>query len=240
MVCGLRHTAYHSLNFESVMTDKVKKDTYQKQVYNILEKMILTNELGPGKRLVELELATSLGVSRSPVREAILYLEQEGLVRNTRGAWFVSEVSIEDISDLYDLRKLIEVYAGKVGCLDCPEDIINEMKSNAGEFENEDLEVEVWREKNRKFHELIVLSCGNKKMYEVFVKTMKSLWWCSHVALALGQRRRQSISEHKRILEAFLEQDPELVEKAIREHIEIVQNNLRKEGTKMRFVLDRV
>jgi len=223
-----------------MLTDRIYRATYQEQVYNILEKMILTNELPPGKRLVELELATSLGVSRSPVREAILQLEQEGLVRNTRGGWFISEISIQDVAELYDLRKLIEVYAGKVGCLDCPEEIMSEMKVNAGELEDQDLEVEVWRERNRKFHELIVLSCGNKKMHEVFVRTMKSLWWCSHVALAVKDRRRLSILEHKEILEAFLGQDPERVEKAICEHIETVQNNLRKEGARMGFVLNRI
>jgi DNA-binding GntR family transcriptional regulator len=209
----------------------VYRFTYQEQVYNILERMIVSGTLRPGERLRELDLASKLGVSRSPVREAILQLEQEGLVTNTRkGGWLVSEISLQDIVELYDLRKLIEVYAAKIGCLNCPHEITDEMEASLREFEKEELEIEVWREANRRFHELIVLSCGNKKIHEVFMRTMKSLRWCTYLALAVLGRREQSISEHMRIVEAFLTQNTELVERAIRDHIETVQGNIRKQG----------
>lgn len=199
--------------------------------------MIVSGELQPGERLVELELAASLGVGRSPVREAILQLEQEGLVRNTkRGGRVVSDISLRDILELYDLRKVIEVHAGKVGCLKCPQEIIHEMKANAEEFEKQNLEIEVWREKNRRFHELIILSCGNNKIHEVFIRTMKSLRWCTYLALAVLGRREQTIFEHKKILEAFTRQDEELVEKAICEHIETVQSNIKRQGANVGFV----
>lgn len=219
------------------MEDKVIKFTYQEQTYNILEKMIVSGELQPGQRLVELELAESLGVGRSPVREAILQLEQEGLVTNTKKVGrVVSEISLQDILELYDLRKVIEVYAGKAGCLNCRKEIIDEMATNAKEYENQNVEIEVLREKNRRFHELIVLSCGNRKLHEVFVRTMRSLRWCTHLALAVLGRREQSISEHKKILEAFAMGNQELVEKAICEHIEAVQGNMRKQGMNASFV----
>jgi DNA-binding GntR family transcriptional regulator len=120
--------------------------------------------------------------------------------------------------------------------LNNPQEIIDEMKAINKEFENENVEVEVWREKNRRFHELIVLSCGNKKIHEVFMRTMKSLRWCSHLALAVLGRREQSIIEHKKILEAFVSQDQELVEEAICEHIETVQANIKRQGINVSFV----
>jgi DNA-binding GntR family transcriptional regulator len=216
---------------------KINKPTYQHQIYNILEKMIISGQLQPRHRLVESDLAQSMGVSRSPVREAILHLEQEGLVINTKkGGWIVSEVSLRDILELYDLRKLIEVYAIKKGCLNCPQEIKNKMESNVGELKSQDIEIGVWQENNKRFHELIVQSSGNIKIYEVFLRTMKSLRWCTYLALAVLGRQEQSILEHRNILEVFLKQDPELAGKVICEHIETVQKNIKSQWESVGFL----
>jgi DNA-binding GntR family transcriptional regulator len=219
------------------LEEKLVKITYQEQAYSVLEKMIVSGKLQPREKLVESELAASLGVSRSPVREALIQLEQERLVMKTsKGAWIVSEISLRDIMELYDLRKLIEAYAGKKGCVACSEDIIAEMKVNIKQFETQHENVEAWGETNRRFHELIVLSCGNNQMHEVFMRLIKSLRWCTHLALSVLGRQDQSISEHKEILEAFLEQDQELVQKVICKHIETVRKNIKSQGMQTSFV----
>jgi len=95
------------------------------------------------------------------------------------------------------------------------------------ELEDKCDKITIWREKNRRFHELIVLSCGNSKIHEVFIRTLKRLRWCTYVALPVPGRKNQSISEHRKILKAFLNRDQSLVEKAICDHITTVQNLIK-------------
>jgi DNA-binding GntR family transcriptional regulator len=206
------------------MEYNLSKTNYQTQVYNILEQMIVYGKLKPGQRLIESELAASLGVSRSPVREAIIALCQEKLVRNEKGqGWIVSEISLQDIMESYEVRKLIEVHSGRTGCLDCPSEIIGEMKVIMSDLEKP-FEMDSYREKNKRFHELIVLSCGNKKLQEVFLWAMKNLRWCGYLAMEVAWRREQTTLEHRRILEGFINKNQDDLGKAISDHISSIQN----------------
>ena len=223
------------------MTDTITKMTYQQQVYNILEKRIVSGEMPPGQKILEQEIANSLGVSRSPVREALIQLSQLGLVRKTKKErWIVSEISLRDVIELYDVRKMMEVFAAKAGCLDSLQNYQKEMKdvleklNNSRNFDN-DQELDNWRENAKRFHELIILSSGNKKLHELFIWTMKRLRWTNQLTMAIPGRHRQSMEEHKEIYEAFMRQDPKSLEKAICEHIEIIQKEIKSIGTEKRL-----
>ena len=223
------------------MTDTITKMTYQQQVYNILEKRIVSGEMPPGQKILEQEIANSLGVSRSPVREALIQLSQLGLVRKTKKErWIVSEISLRDVIELYDLRKMMEVFAAKSGCLDSLQKNQKEMKdvleklNNFRNFDN-DRELDNWRENAKRFHELIILSSGNKKLHELFIWTMKRLRWTNQLTMAIPGRHRQSMEEHQEIYEAFMRQDPKSLEKAICEHIEIIQKEIKSIGTEKRL-----
>ena len=154
------------------------------------------------------------------VEEAIIKLESVGLVKNKAGSgWIVSKISSQEIIELYDLRKLLEVYSGKIGCLKCPKEIKNEIKNELNLMEKAK-RVDTWRERNMRFHELIVLSCNNKKIYGVFMSTIKMLNWCSHVTEPVSLRKKESLIEHQSILDAFLLKDQELFEQKISLHID--------------------
>jgi len=201
----------------------LEKINYQTQVYDLLEDMIVHGKLKPGERLVESELAVSLGVSRAPVRVAMAALCQDGLVVNRKGnGWVVSEVSLQDIVESYELRKLVEVHTGKQGCMICSEEILNEMKTTV-DILDKTFEIVRFREKDRRFHELIVLSYGNKKFHEVFLWTFKNLRYFGYLTLEIPGRREGTASEHREILEGFLKRDPEYLEKAIERHISTAQ-----------------
>ncbi len=202
----------------------LEKVNYQTQVYNILESMIVHGKFNPGQRLVESELAISLGVSRAPVRAAMAALCQDGLVVNRKGnGWIVSEVSLKDILESYELRKLIELHAGRQGCLKCSKEILNEMTAALDVLERT-FEINLFREKDKRFHELIVLSHGNKKFQEVFGWTIKNLRWFGYLTLEIAGRREGTALEHREILEGFLRRDPEYLGKAIDHHISTAQN----------------
>lgn len=218
------------------LASSLEKTNFQTQVYNILEDMIIHGKLKPGHRLIESELAASLGVSRSPVREAIVALCQDRLVENKKGnGWVVSHVSLRDVLESYEVRKLIEITTGKQGCLNCPTEILDEMKVTVDDLAKKPFEITQFRERDKRFHELIVLSCGNRKFHEVFLWARRNIRWCGYLNLEVAGRREQTASEHRAILEGFLRQDPDHLGKTVDYHISSVQNTVANNWDKYGF-----
>lgn len=88
------------------------------EVYNILKAKIISNELDPGDRLVETDIAKNLQVSRTPIREALKQLEQDGLVTYyPRRGSVVSEISVKDALEMYEVREVIEGLAVRLLCM---------------------------------------------------------------------------------------------------------------------------
>lgn len=197
------------------------KTTYTEQVYDILEKRIIHGVLRPGQKLSASELAATLKVSRSPVREAIIALNHEGLVTNKRGNWSVAEASLNDVMESYEARKLIEGNSAKIGALVCISEILDQMRETIEELNNTD-DNEVWWQKNNRFHELIVLSCGNKKFHDIHLWVMKGIRWCGLLSMA-SWKREQNNSEHDKILMKFMQKDQSGCENAIVDHLTAVQ-----------------
>jgi len=118
--------------------------------------------------------------------------------------------------------------------LNCSREIMDEMTRANEDCRAGYEDIEIRREKNWRFHELIVLSCGNRKLHETFNKSCKSLRWCSHLPRILG-RQEQTYLEHSKILDSFERRDKALVEGAITEHIEIVSGKFEKACIKNLF-----
>jgi DNA-binding GntR family transcriptional regulator len=151
---------------------------------------------------------------------------QDRLVVNKKGkGWVVSELSLRDIIETYEVRKLIEMHAGKQGCLDCPKEVLEEMEVTLEELETIS-EIEPFREKNRRFHELIVLSSGNAKFHEVFLWSMRNIRWCGYITMEIPGRMEEIRKEHKAILKGFLKRDPDSIGKALENHISTLQNTI--------------
>ena len=104
-------------------------------VFNTLRRAILKGELKPGERLMEIQLAQRLGVSRTPVREAIRKLELEGLVNMMprRGA-VVAEITLQDLEDVLEVRAVLEELAVQKACENITEDQLRDLKKAANDF----------------------------------------------------------------------------------------------------------
>ncbi|MCP5101070.1 MAG: GntR family transcriptional regulator, partial [Chloroflexi bacterium] len=103
-----------SKNVSTILSRKarVKKRSLADQVAETLREAIIRNDLEPGMRLVELEIAQQMGMSQAPVREALQRLEQDGLVeRRSRSATYVSEISMDEMYEINLVRKLVETLA---------------------------------------------------------------------------------------------------------------------------------
>lgn len=176
------------------------RDTLHLKVANVLRKAILQGDLEPGERLIQEELATALGVSRMPVREALRKLEIEGLIELVphRGA-IVKSLNIEDVEEIYVLRATLERLAVKGSVEKMKEEDIKRLEfltsSMKGAGDPED-----FVEANIEFHRLLMKHCSWGRLLS-FIET---LWngFPQQTPHMLPNQVYLSNKEHDEILEA--------------------------------------
>ncbi|MCC3866073.1 GntR family transcriptional regulator [Terrisporobacter petrolearius] len=195
-------------------------------VFENLRTAILEGNLKAGQRLMEVQLAEQLGVSRTPIREAIRKLELEGLVvMLPRKGAYVANMSFKDLIDVLEIRASLEGLAASLASERLREEDIAELERVAKEFEKSVRETDIDNvlKKDVEFHEKIFLMANNKKLYHLIT----SLWEQVHrfrvTYVSNYEASLSLVDEHNRILEAIKSGDSELAKKYATEHIELAE-----------------
>ena len=190
------------------------------QVLASLERAIIEGKILPGERLSEVRLAKQLGVSRVPVREALIRLEELQLVRKHLRGREVVRISTRDFEELFEIKVLIEMYAAEKGCRNPSPLLLKRLNRLIERMEEclHPLDTQKLRRTNHQFHNLLVESGRNRKLYEWYLNVVKQIRWTSHVSLAQAGRPEISNQEHREIGKAFGEGDGATVKRLIREH----------------------
>lgn len=176
-------------------------ETISQQVFKILEEEIISGKYKPGDRLIESKIAARLGISRIPVREALLSLEQWGLVvptgQNRRGREVIG-LSKKEIIENYSLKEFVEIYALSEKALQGDKEFLSSLQRMIGEMEGvvKDGNLLKYRELNSHFHHEIAKSLNNQKFYQIFVDADKRTRWFQNLTL-YSLRMERSIEEHK-------------------------------------------
>lgn len=207
-----RDMSARPLNLNSTLTSRV---------YEVLKNKILSMELPPGTRLKDGELAKGLGVSNTPIREAIRQLEKDGLVETIphRGN-FVKKMSPEEVCEIYDVRMVLEALAARLAVdMFTPEQlkwIETKVEEYERAFDNDDISLGL--EVDFAFHDLIAQASGNKTLLEMLRGLATRIHTLRHMDRG-KTRRRESLKDHKAIYQALKERDAKKAEEAITQHI---------------------
>ena len=175
-------------------------------VFNTLRQAILKGELKPGERLLEIALAERLGVSRTPVREAMRKLEQEGLVVMIprRGAQ-VASITEKDLNDVLEVRIALENVAIEKACKLITEEELGRLWVAAKEFEKTKAEGNLVRlaEADVAFHEIIYQASDNKRLNQVLNNLREQMYRYRVEYLKEEQTRNLLVSEHEELVKAI-------------------------------------
>lgn len=209
--------------------NKLNLDNYKPLrdvVFENLRTAILEGNLKAGQRLMEVQLAEQLGVSRTPIREAIRKLELEGLVvMLPRKGAYVANMSFKDLIDVLEIRATLEGLAASLAAERRNDEDVIKLEKVAKEFEEgvRNADIEVVLKKDVEFHENIFLMANNKKLYHLIT----SLWEQVHrfrvMYVSNNEASLSLVDEHKRILDAIKNGDCELAKKYATEHIELAE-----------------
>ena len=191
-------------------------------VFITLREAILQGKLEPGESLMEIALANQLGVSRTPIREAIRKLEIEGLVINAprRGA-VVAEITLKDLRDVLEVRRNLENLAVKLACEKANEQDIRELKELHRSFistlKNEDL-TEV-AQADVKFHDKIYEITDNKRLIQILSNLREQMYRYRFEYIKDEIHRRVLVDEHAMIIEGIENKDVDKAKKYMEIHI---------------------
>lgn len=191
--------------------------------YLRLVQAIRTGGLSPGQRLIETELADQLGLSRTPIREAIRQLESDGLVSHVpRAGAVVRQLDYAEITELYEMRAVLEGTAARFAARAASEVELSELASINKEMRAA-VDTEALYEANRQFHEVLLNAARNRFLIKSVEAVQKTLLILGPSTMEEADRAEEAINEHEALLEALLSRDADAAEEAMRFHIEAAQ-----------------
>ncbi len=197
-----------------------------------LRQAIIAGDLPPKTRLMEPELARRLGVSRTPLREAIRHLEAEGLLAAVpRVGTFVTEVSPRDVEDTYAIRGVLEGLAARQAAENPDPAKAGQLRAILAELARKTSDYRLYHAAAGRFHEAIFLLSGNQRLQAMYHSLIHQVARFRTLSLAVPQRPSVSYREHRRIAEAILRGRGAEAERLMRAHIEGARAVLRQRIT---------
>lgn len=200
-----------------------------------LRNAIFTRSIKPGDRLVETTIANSMGISRTPVREALRQLESEGLAINIpRKGTVVKGICVEDAKEIYDIREVLEGLAARGACLHISRIEIRELRQIIREMDqsikNDDEERYVYV--HNRYNRIIIDACKNKRLIEQMESIYEYLKSLRRISLLTSERKVEALKEHIEIVDAIESGNEDDAERLTRMHVRRAKKSFKQ-------VLDR-
>jgi DNA-binding GntR family transcriptional regulator len=195
------------------------------QVYATLRDAIIRAELPPGRKLSENELATWLGVSRTPIREALVRLRDERLVAIVpQLGTFVSYISPQAVSDASFIREALECAAIRQTAVVATEDDIASLEENlrAQERADERGDFDTFYVLDEEFHRVLCDLSGHATVWAVSQRAKGHLNRIRRLSIPIPTYIGEMIAEHRGVVAAVAEHDPDLAEERLRHHLRMV------------------
>jgi DNA-binding GntR family transcriptional regulator len=225
------HSSLHALwtaNPAELDLESIQSRSLHHQVQAFILKCTHEGTLGPGDRLNESAVSTQLGISRTPVREALTYLESSGLViRRPRRGFFLAELDAASAHHYYALRHLLEGYASRqvAGRLtEAQVEVLREIIDAMGRA----VDAGDWPQAavdNIAFHETVVSMAGNPMLHRMWISVGPVLWYFDSLTRKAAEpaERADYVQRHEALMGALLRGDPDAAEEAFVAHIEDVK-----------------
>ena len=212
----------------------------REMVYEELKMQILTGTIIPGTRMMEVELAEEMGVSRTPIREAIRKLELEGLVTMIprRGAE-VAQITEKSLKDVLEVRRALDVLSVELACERITKEEMEELYRACQEFEKAAREKEpsVIAQADVRLHDIIVDATRNQRLKQLVNNLSEQMYRYRFVYIQEANQYENLIEEHREVYESIVERNKERAARAARLHIDnqelsiLRQLRLEKSGT---------
>ncbi len=211
------------MDTKEIIASQAETTSVRERTYEYLKASILSGRLNPGERLTEEHLAKELGISRTPVREALHKLESEGLIKPLPSRGFITaQDSKDDIEELFEIRAVLEGYALRVICGRIDDALLERLEETVRKAEAalraQSLDdVFQW---NTRFHDILheVIADRHRLCHQMVTMRQYVLRYRKNT-LQYPDGGERTVDGHRKILLALRLRDPDLCERVMREHI---------------------
>lgn len=200
-------------------------------VFNTLRQAILTGELKPGERLMEIHLADRLGVSRTPIREAIRKLELEGLVvMIPRKGAQVARITEKNLKDVLEVRRALDMLAVRLACSRMDDEYKKQLREACDEFARvvKNNNTKDITEADVRFHDIINKATGNDRLIQLVNNLAEQMYRYRLEYIKDAAYHNRLVAEHEEIYCAIMDGDEERAAKAVVLHIDNQEETIIK------------
>lgn len=215
----------------------IKLDSYKplrELVCETIRQAIIDGTFSPGERLMEIQMADEMGVSRTPVREAIRKLELEGfVVMIPRRGTYVADISIKDITEIYEIRTSLDVLAAGLAAERITDDeleALNRMLVEIGQH-IADNNMEKIVEIDTAFHDILYQASRNERLCSIINNLREQLTGIRSRSMSYPGRLVETMDEHRSLVDCIAARNVEAAQEAARVHIENAEHTLMKSLT---------
>jgi DNA-binding GntR family transcriptional regulator len=191
-------------------------------VFENLKQAIVRGDFSPGNRLVESHIAEAMGISRTPVREAIHKLEREGLIKKLpQGGFYVLNLTREEIEETFGIRSVLESYAARLAAIKHQKEELAPLEEKIEEFQYllNHGEMEALLKINTEFHSLLYAMSRSPKLIKMINDLQDQIYRFRRIILKIDRMAKISNEDHRQMLRAMKKRDADSVETLVRQHI---------------------
>lgn len=211
-----------------------QKQSLRDEAYASLRKALFQGVFKPNQKITEYEIADALGVSRTPVREALNLFRSQGILRQERGGSYVFTLpTLKQIEEIFEIRRVLEPLAAKKVIGDCTETDIDRLEAIVNK-EGEALDIKdssVFFQLNMEFRTTLFNLCGNERLAKIINSFMDYIYFIGMLTLKKKSVRELVIQIHTRIIQALRKNDETALVALINEHLDQALDAIRKELT---------
>ena len=212
--------------------EQIRLDSYKplrELVCEHIREAIINGVFSPGERLMEIQMADEMGVSRTPVREAIRKLEMEGfVVMIPRRGTYVSNMSIKDINDVYEIRISLDTLAAGLAAERISDEELEELQRLLVKVGNaiEENDMAKVVEADIEFHDVLYKASRNERLRNIINNLREQITVIRGVSMRYPGRLKDTQEEHRRLVESIAARDVEKSQEAARIHLENAERTL--------------
>ena len=193
------------------------------QAYERIRTEILTCELEPGQHFAQQQLVTKYNVGKTPIREALQRLTQDGFVQPVpRFGYVVAPIMLSDVHEIYDLRAIVEPAAARLAAIRGTDEQLERIREAADKtyVYSERETYLAYLDHNRGFHCSIAVAAGNRRLANLISKLLDELARVFHLGIEERDKSEEMRRGHMALVEALIEREPDLAEEILLRQIE--------------------
>ena len=215
------------------LSSLAERKSLGQHVFENIKQAIIQGDIPPGQRLVENRLAAKLGISRTPIREAIHKLEREGYLRKrSRGGFIVLGLDSSDIEETFGIRSVLEGYAARLAAIKHEERDLKPLEAQIQTFQQhlDNGKLDILPDINTEFHDMLYALSKSPRLIKMINDLKDQIYRFRQMILRDAELAGMSNEDHRHMLEFIKRRDAEGVENLVREHL------LRGQAAAMKYI----